>query len=94
MTELFGKNYFFDIDGLISKCKTGGTITDDNGVEVTEINVFKYEILKMMIDRVLNEIDEIDEEMGLFAKNTTSVSFRLAFNTLTQYGIIIEEENE
>ena len=94
MTELFGKNYFLDVDGLISKCKTGGTITDDDGKEVTEINVFKYEILKMMIDRVLSEVDEVDEEMGLFAKNTTTVSFRLAFNTLVQYGVIIEDENE
>lgn len=94
MTEIFGKNYYIDLDTMISKCNTGGTITDDDGQEVTEINVFKYEILKMLLDRVLSEVDEIDEEMGMFAKNSTTVSFKLAFNTLIQYGVIIEEEND
>ena len=51
-----------------------------------------YEILKMCIERVLNEFDEIDEEMGPFAQKDTSLSFRLAFNTLIKNNIIIEED--
>jgi actin-like ATPase involved in cell morphogenesis len=52
------------------------------------------EMIKMAIDRILGEIDEVDEEMGVFAQKNTSVSFRLAFNTLIKYGIIIEENED
>lgn len=91
MTEIFGKNYYIDLDAAVSVCKTGDNIQDDEGKDVVEINVFKYEIIKMAIDRILNEIDEIDEEMGVFAQKDTSASFRFAFNTLIKYGIIIED---
>jgi hypothetical protein len=100
MIEIFGKHYFLDLDAVIEKCKIYETpkvtkskksepqIDDEDKLE---INVFKYEIIKMMVDRVLNEIDDMDEEMGIFAQNSSTVSFRLAFNTLLKYEIIIEE---
>jgi hypothetical protein len=46
----------------------------------------------MCIDRVLNEFDETDEEMGPFAQKDTTVSFRLAFNTLIKNNILIEDD--
>ena len=63
-----------------------------DGKEVIEINVFKYELIKMLIDRVINDFDdEMEEEMDIFSKNqSNSKSFNLAFNTLIQYGIILE----
>ena len=48
----------------------------------------------MCLERVLNEYEEIDEDMGLFSSKDTSVSFRLAFNTLIKNNILIEDENE
>jgi hypothetical protein len=48
----------------------------------------------MCIERVLNEFEDSDEEMGLFAQKETTVSFRIAFNTLLKNNILIEEENE
>jgi hypothetical protein len=48
----------------------------------------------MCLERVLGEIDDVDEEMGMFAKNTTTTSFKIAFNTLIKYKILIEELNE
>ena len=82
MVELFGKNYYIDIDGITEKCRTGYTIKEDDEDDVneaTEINIFKYEIIKMCLERVLGEIDDVDEEMGMFAKNTTTTSFKIAF---------------
>ena len=90
MVEIFGKNYYIDLDGITEKCRTGGTIPDEDGTEVTEVNIFKYEIIKMCLDRVLGEIDEVDEGLGKFAQEGTSVSFRIAFNTL----IIVVVNNE
>jgi hypothetical protein len=51
-----------------------------------------YEILKMCIDRVLNEFDEGDEDAGLFGQRETTVSFKLAFNTLIKNNILIEDD--
>jgi hypothetical protein len=48
----------------------------------------------MCLERVLNEFDEVDEEMGVFAQKETPVSFRIAFNTLLKNNILIEDENE
>jgi hypothetical protein len=43
----------------------------------------------MCLDRVLGEI-----ELGKFAQEGTSVSFKIAFNTLIKNQILIEDEDE
>jgi hypothetical protein len=48
----------------------------------------------MCLDRILGEIDEVDEELGKFAQEGTSVSFKIAFNTLIKNQILIEDEDE
>jgi fructose-1-phosphate kinase PfkB-like protein len=92
MVELFGKSYYIDIDGITEKCRTGNQIKEEDGSETTEINIFKYEIIKMCLERVLNEFNEADEELGAFAQNGTSPSFKIAFNTLIKNEILIEED--
>jgi len=47
MVEIFGKTYYIDIDGVTDKCRTGKNIKDEDGEDVTEVNIFKYEIIKM-----------------------------------------------
>jgi hypothetical protein len=95
MVEVFGKLYYIDLDSISEVCRTGKTIKDEeDDSETLEINIFKYEVIKMCIERVLNEFEDSDEEMGLFAQKETTVSFRIAFNTLLKNNILIEEENE
>ena len=95
MVELFGKNYYIDLDGITEKCRTGNKIeTEDTDEDTLEINIFKYEIIKMCLERVLGEVDEPDDELGAFGKNTATTSFKIAFNTLIKYKILIEEINE
>jgi hypothetical protein len=48
----------------------------------------------MCLDRVLGEVDDIDEGLGKFAQEGTSVSFKIAFNTLIKNKILLEELNE
>ena len=78
MVELFGKPYYIDIDGITEKCRTGNTIKDEEDNETLEINIFKYEIIKMCLDRVLNDYEEVDEEMGVFGSNNVNVSLKIA----------------
>jgi hypothetical protein len=95
MVEIFGKYYYIDLDGITDKCRTGNKIkTEDEDEDSLEINIFKYEIIKMCLERILGEVDEVDEGMGAFAQNSTTTSFKLAFNTLIKYKILIEELNE
>jgi hypothetical protein len=91
MVELFGKPYYINIDGITEKCRTGNTIKDEEG-ESLEINIFKYEIIKMCLDRILNDYEDVDEEMGVFGSNNVNVSLKIAFNTLIKYGILIEDD--
>jgi hypothetical protein len=109
--EIFGKQYYIDLDGITDKCRIIRSEpvnvdeveeTDEDATEIvfeeedtsTQINIFKFEIIKMCIDRILSEIDEVDDDLGSFGANKTSTSFKLAFNTLLKYEIIIENENE
>ena len=92
MVEIFGKSYYIDLDGITDKCRTGNNIKDEDGEDVTEVNIFKYEVIKMCLDRVLSEYSETDEELGAFAQNSTTVSFKIAFNTLIKNQILIEDD--
>ena len=92
MVEIFGKTYYIDLDGVTDKCRTGKNIKDEDGEDVTEVNIFKYEIIKMCIDRVLNEFQEVDEGLGAFGTNDTTVSFKIAYNTLIKNEILIEDD--
>lgn len=97
MVEIFGKSYYIDIDVITDKCRTGNNVTspeeeiEDDGT--LEINVFKYEIIKMCLERVLSEYEESnDDEIGVFAKDSLPISFRIAFNTLIKNQILIEDD--
>ena len=92
MVEIFGKNYYIDIDGITDKCKTGNTIKDEDNNETLEVNIFKYEIIKMCLERILNDYEDVDEEIGVFGQKDTSISFKIAFNTLIKNEILKEED--
>jgi hypothetical protein len=92
MVELFGKNYYIDLDGITTKCGPGKNIVEEDDSESLEINIFKYEIIKMCLDRILSEYEEVDDTLGAFGKNSQSLSFKIAFNTLIKYEILIEDD--
>ena len=92
MVELFGKSYYIDVDGITKKCQTVGTVENEGDIESLEINFFKYEIIKVCLERVLNEYEEVDEELGALAEEGLSISFKIAFNTLIKYEILIEDD--
>jgi len=57
--------------------------SDDN----LQINVFKFEIIKMCIDRVLNHYEDTEDISSLYSENK---SFKVAFATLIKNKILIE----
>ena len=101
MVKIFGKRHYIDFDAITDKCrienkpktkrktKVEDDIDDSSSIEV---NIFKYEMIKMCLDRVLSEFEEVDNGLGAFAQNDTSVSFNLAFNSLIKSEIIKEDD--
>lgn len=54
-----------------------------------EIDVIKYDMIKVMIDTLLTENEEVDENLGEeIALGKYSASFKFAFNTLLYYKIL------
>lgn len=45
----------------------------------------------MCLETILSEVQTSDDEMGVFGQKDTSTSFKIAFNTLIKYEILIEE---
>jgi hypothetical protein len=92
MVEIFGKNYYIDVDGISKTCQTGYEIKNEDGTITSEINLFKYEIIKSCVERVLSEFTDVDDELGVFAEKSLTISFKIAFNTLKKYNILIPED--
>lgn len=77
------------------KDEKGKTITSEVVTTKRERDMYiqqtMYELLREMIDIVLNETDEMDEELGSErALDKMSISYKIAFNTLIHYGILVE----
>jgi len=74
--------------------KTEGVKSEGNDSENEEldgmtqhISIVKYDMLKIMIDVLMTESEEVDEKLG--PKSTEiSIPFKLAFNTLLNKKII------
>jgi hypothetical protein len=102
MVNIFGRLYYIDIDAITDKCRIGTPpkprkrtvkpeASDEEDGEQA-INIFKYELIKLCIERVLNEFIEDDSKMGDLSMDGSSVSFKIAFNTLIKNDILIEYE--
>ena len=58
-----------------------------------EIDGAKYDILRMMIEVLIDYQEEIDDTLGSErAFEKTNVAYKIAFNTLFNYGILKEKE--
>jgi hypothetical protein len=106
MIEILGKNYYINVDNVIETCRAPRPpkkpkksqlekeVIEEEIETTLELNVFKFEIFKSCIERVLNEYPEKEDEgdLPIFAERGTSLSFKVAFNTLVKYNILIEDE--
>ena len=97
MVEIYGKHYYIDLDAVTDRCRIEpikkSEIEEDED-STGSLNIFKYEIVKMCLERVLGEYDEDDNDSDIFGAKKASQSFKIAFNTLIKYEILIEELNE
>jgi len=93
MFTIYGKNYYIDIESITDLCAIQNNNEDENLDEftpTTSVDIFKYDIVKICIDRIMNPTENDLESSGLFSEP----SFTLSFNTLLKYKIIKEEEEK
>jgi hypothetical protein len=77
------------------KDEKGKTITSEVVTTKRERDMYiqqtMYELFREMIDIVLSETNEMDEELGSErALNKSDISYKIAFNTLIHYNILVE----
>lgn len=84
MINFLGENYYIDIKEIEKQVSFDTLFKNENGEEIKEqqISVTKWEVLKMMIDVILSENENIDETLGIQRSNELSIPFKMAFNTL------------
>jgi len=90
MIKVLGENYYIDLDKVEEYLDMSNQYPDDetSGNTETRINIIKFEMVKMLMDTVLTEHEEIDEQLGMKSSSNTSIPFRLAFNSLLNKKLI------
>jgi len=75
-----------------------GNITGSEILQTTRdrdltIDSTKYDMLRMMIEIITDDMEEADDTLGVDrALEKTSLAYKIAFNTLHNYGILKEVE--
>ncbi len=84
MIKIYNDNYYIDVDEIEKYIK----IPSPSGGSEVHINVVKYEVVKMMMEVLMTEDEEMDESLGLKGGNGTTIPFKLAFNSLLNKKLI------
>jgi hypothetical protein len=91
MIQVLGENYFIDLDEIenyLDMSQADDSEDSESGVTETKINIIKFEMVKMLLDTVLNEQEIVDEKLGMKSNAQVSIPFRLAFNSLLNKKLI------
>mgnify|MGYP007069478158 CR=1 FL=1 len=91
MIQVLGENYFIDLDEIenyLDMSQTDDSEDSESGVTETKINIIKFEMVKMLLDTILNEQEIVDEKLGMKSNAQVSIPFKLAFNSLLNKKLI------
>lgn len=67
-------------------------ITETVSDKGKEVDGAKYEIIRFMFEVLMDNKDELDSALGIErAMDNTPLSYKIAFNTLYNYGILKEK---
>ena len=74
MIKVLGENYYIDLDKVEEYLDMSDQYSEGetSGNTETRINIIKFEMVKMLMDTVLTEHEEIDEQLGMKSSSNTS----------------------
>ena len=86
MLDVLGELYYIDLDNVSNTID----MSNDNFSGETEqtINLVSFEVIKMMLEIIMTEREEIDNNLGVHNTKDLSIPFRIAFNTLLKHQIL------
>jgi len=87
MIKLFNDHYYIDLDEIENVVNLE-LVPQSGGTVEQQIKFVKYDIVKMMLETVLTEREDVDDTLGVVTSNNTSIPFKLSFNTLLNNKII------
>jgi hypothetical protein len=91
MIQVLGENYFIDLDEIesyLDMIHDEDSSDSESGVTETKINIIKFEMVKLLLDTVLNEQEVVDEKLGMKSNSNVSIPFKIAFNSLLNKKLI------
>jgi len=88
MIEIFGEMYYLDLTALDDLVEIKKDPNPESEEEGQQFSLIKYDILKIMIEVVMSEREEMDNNLGVIKTSELSLPFKMAFNTLLKYNII------
>jgi hypothetical protein len=89
MLKVLGENYYLDLDKIESYLELSEPeFSEFSGTQETKINIIKFEMVKILVDTLMTEGEDTDEKLGLKSSNSTSIPFRIAFNSLLNKKLI------
>jgi len=89
MIKVLNENYFIDLDEIEKYLDMGELEKNSDGIYEAKVNLIKFELVKMLLEVILSEDAEIDDKLGLKSSvSSTSVPFKLAFNSLLNKKLI------
>ena len=78
------EHYFLDLDEIDNyiQIKPDSPLLTTGATNEYHISVVKYETIKLMLEVLMDEHEEVDDVLGSKASKNLSIPFKLAFNTL------------
>jgi len=87
MIEVLGEMYYIDLDEVTETINIPSYESSTGDTEQT-INLVSFEIIKMMLEIIMIEKEEIDNNLGVHSTKDLSIPFKIAFNTLLKHQIL------
>ena len=86
MLEILGEMYYIDLNELSDTIDM--SIPTISGETEQTINLVSFEVLKMMLEVIMTEREEVDENLRYHSVKNLSIPFKIAFNTLLKHQIL------
>ena len=87
MIEVLGEMYYIDLDNVTETINMPVDEISTGDTEQT-INLVSFEIIKMMLEIIMIEKEEVDNNLGVHSVKDLSIPFKIAFNTLLKHQIL------
>ena len=82
MLQVLGENYYLDLDKIDDFVQIKDVKPSTGSTEGMHVSIIKYDTIKLLLEVIMDETEDVDEQLGAKGTNNLSVPFKIAFNTL------------